>query len=474
MSDTASAPPAAKPGPLALFVLSVLVIAISALESMPLSALPLIQRELGLTPAQAGLLSTTLILTAAVAGPIVGRFGDLYGGRGVLLVIIWCVVVGGVVSAFAASFPVMLIGQLLQGFGFGFLPLSFALLRNSFPAAGMSVGIGLITGLYTVGGAAGVLGAGPLADALSRQWMFLLPTALVVLAGVLAPFTLPRTRVKGAGRVDWVGAVLLAALLSALMLGLSSGPQGGAAFWMLLGAVVVLGVCWVLVERRVRDPLIDLSMLGKPGMWSSCLISAVLGAGYGVMYFLIPQLVVLPPAVAGFGLGASMTDLSVYLLPSVLVAIVIGPASGYLVRKVGSRTTIVAGLLITSAGALMAIWWHSSPWQIVVILLLSTGIGVGVASTALYTGTVEAVTAEETGIATGINLVARSIGAAVGVQIVAVLLTAMSEPVTKLPKESAFQLGFALSAGAVLLALTVSYAVPSRARTNHVRPAAAV
>ncbi|MFD9960801.1 MFS transporter [Amycolatopsis sp. NPDC058986] len=449
-------------------VLAALVVAIGALESMPLPALPLIQRELGLNPAQAALLATTLLLTGSVTMPTIAKLADARGGQRTLLALAWCIVVGGAFSAFAGSLPVMLFGQFMQGLGAAIVPATFVVLRELFPER-MSVAVGVITGCFTIGGGVGVLAAGPLADALSRRWMFLLPTLIVAALAVVAHLTLPRRTVhKGrSARLDWPGGVLLAATLATIMLNLSWLPQNG---WFsfttvaLLVLTVVFGTAWVLVERRAADPMVDLRMLGRRGVWSSSVVAGMLGAGYTVPYFLFPQLLAMPPAVAGFGFGASSSAISLYLFPGIAVAIAVGPLTGLLVRRAGSRVVVAGGLLLTASGGLMATLWHSAPWHVVLSLLLTIGLGMGAASTALYTGVIDSVERADTGVATAISAISRGIGASLGVQIAAAIISAGTSPRTHLPTEQGFQAGFLLSAALVLLPLAIVRFVPGSAR----------
>jgi predicted MFS family arabinose efflux permease len=454
---------------LPLLVLAALVAAIGALESMPFPALPLIQRELGLDPAQAGLLSTTLILTGAVAMPIVGKLADNHDPRRVLLGVTWCLVAGGTLAAFAGSFGLMLAAQFLQGIGTGIVPVTFALVRGFLPAGRMPPAVGLVAGVFVLGGGLGILSAGPLADALSRRWMFLTPTLVVAALALVAPLLLPRTgdRRERAGRLDWLGALLLAAALVTLMMGLSLvSKTGWPASLGLLALAGLLTAGWTLVERRARNPLIDLRLLQRRGVWSSCLAAAVMGAGYAVSFFLIPQLLALPPRTAGFGFGASPSTISLYLFPPVVAAVIVGPLAGFLVRRLGSRAVVGTGLALTATGALVALGWHSSPWQIVLSAVLTAGLGACAASTALYTAVIESVPASDTGVATALSGILRGVGAAVGVQVAAAVLTASRDPATALPREWGFQLGFALSAGIALLPLLTAFALPGRARQD--------
>lgn len=468
MSDLAPAASRTRCTPVTLAVLAALAVAIGAVESLPLPALPLIQTELGLTPAQAGLLSTTLLLAGSVTMPITAKLADAHGGRRMLLVLVWCIVAGGATSAFAGSLPVMLVGQFLQGLGAGVLPVAFVVLRESFPER-MSTSVGVITGFFTAGGGAGILVSGQLADTLSRRWMFLLPTLLVTVLAVVAHLVLPRGSAgrRAAARLDWPGCLLLAVALGALMYNLSKIPENG---WLsittlgLFALTLISGAAWVVVERHAQDPVVDLRLLGRRGVWSSSIVAGVLGAGYAVPNFLIPQLLAVPEAVAGFGFGASPGDISLYLFPGIVVAVVVGPAAGLLVRRVGSRAVVVGGLVVTAAGLLFAMQWHSSPWQIVLVLLLTTGVGVGAASTALYVGVIDSVEEAETGVATAVSGVARGIGASLGVQIAAAVITANTNPTTTLPTERGFQHGFLLSAALILLPLVIMRFLPGSTR----------
>ncbi|WP_045316241.1 MFS transporter [Lentzea aerocolonigenes] len=432
----------------AMLVLAVLAVTIGALESIPFPALPLLQRELGLDPAQAGLLSTTLIITSAITMPIVARIADDRGGRRTLLVLTWCIVAGAVLSAFATTFPVILMGQFLQGLGGGILPVSFVVARQLFPDS-TPVAVGWLTGLFTVGTGLGVLASGPLADVLSRQWMFLLPALVVAAVALAAPFVLPGDAKARTARLDWPGGALLALTLATLMLALYAGAL------VLLALALVLGAAWVLVERRAAHPLVDLHVLRTRGVWTASVVAGVLGASYSATYFLVPQLLSTPR------FGATPSDISLYLFPTVVVAIVVGPVSGLLVRKAGARVAVVAGLVLTAAGTLFLALWHEMPWQIVLGLLVTLGLGVGTASTATYTSAIASVRQENTGVASATCGIARAIGAALGVQAAAVLLTDS-------PSAGAFRFGFLLAAAVVLLPLALVGGVPEWSRPKSV------
>ncbi len=289
-------------GKAAIGALGLLAVATGALESVVTPTLPLLQRELDMSPADGALLSIVLLITGALVTPIAGRFGDRHGGKRVLIGLMAVVCTGGLVSAAAPNLPVLLAGQVLQGAMVGALPLSFIVVRKHLPEGDSKVAIGVVSGLFVGGGMAGTLMAGPVAEELSRHWMFALPTIAVVVATVLVNWLVPHDppdRSDNAG-VDWPGLVLLSGTLITLMLVLSLAARV-AARPLVLGALVVLlaafAAGWVAVARRAAAPMIDPRMLARPSVWRSCVLTFLISAGTSVAAFLVPQLFAVTAAV---------------------------------------------------------------------------------------------------------------------------------------------------------------------------------
>ncbi|MFG2504969.1 MFS transporter [Streptomyces rubiginosohelvolus] len=449
--------PAPPSGKAAVATLGALAVATGALESVVTPTLPLLQRELDMSPAEGALLSIVLLVTGALITPIAGTLGDRYGGKRVVVRLMAVVCAGGLVSALAPNLPVLLLGQVLQGAMVGALPLSFILVRAHLPAGESKVAIGVVSGLFVGGAMAGTLAAGPVAEGLSRHWMFALPTFAVIGATVLVhrlmPHDTPR-RTDGAG-IDWAGLVLLSGTLVTLMLVLGLGADLVAQPLVLLGLVVLLaafGTGWVAVERRAASPMVDLRMLTRPAVGKSCVLTFLICVGTSAATYLVPQLFAVPADTYGF--GASATAIGFFLLPGALAASLAGPISGIGVRRLGSRAVVTAGVLLMAAGLLGLAAAHTEIWHLVVgkaLVALANGLCV----TAMVTRTATSVDLGDTGIATGLVLVTRVIGFAVGVQVTGAILTAGTPAGSKIPAESAFVAGFVLAAAVTALSLLV-------------------
>ncbi|MEU2096814.1 MFS transporter [Streptomyces globisporus] len=449
--------PARPIGKAAVGALGALAVATGALESVVTPTLPLLQRELDMSPAEGALLSIVLLVTGALITPIAGTLGDRYGGKRVVVRLMAVVCAGGLVSALAPNLPVLLLGQVLQGAMVGALPLSFILVRAHLPAGESKVAIGVVSGLFVGGAMAGTLAAGPVAEGLSRHWMFALPTFAVtgatVLVHRLTPHDPPR-RPQGAG-IDWPGLVLLSGTLVTLMLVLGLGADLVTQPLVLLGLVVLLaafGTGWVAVERRAASPMVDLRMLTRPAVGKSCVLTFLICVGTSAATYLVPQLFAVPADTYGF--GASATAIGFFLLPGALAASVAGPISGIGVRRLGSRAVVTAGVLLMAVGLLGLAAAHTEIWHLVLgkaLVALANGLCV----TAMVTRTATSVDLGDTGIATGLVLVTRVIGFAVGVQVTGAILTAGTPSGSKIPAESAFVAGFVLAAAVTVLSLLV-------------------
>ncbi|MDN3263809.1 MFS transporter [Streptomyces sp. CSDS2] len=447
-----------RPGWVSVGALGVLALALGALQSVVEPALPLLQRELGISTAEAALIGNVLLVTGAAVTPVAGRLGDRYGGKRVLVGLMAVVSLGGLMAGLAPGLPVLLLGQVLQGVMVGALPLSFILVREHLTAGQSQAAIGVVVAFFTGGGTVGMAGAGPVAEALSWQWMFLLPTIVVIAATAtvarLLPDDPPGRSQEG---IDWAGAVLLSGTLLAFMAGLVTvtGDDGGAPPLVTgaIGAVVAaLATGWVVVERRVASPMVDLRMLAKPAMWSACVLTFVMTASSGMVLFLLPQLFAV--SADGYGFGAGTTGIGLLLLPGAVAGAVSDSVGGIAARRLGPRAVVVVGTVVTAATMIALASLHSAQWQLVVAKVL-TAFAAGVGTTALLAGTATAIRSEDIGIATSLLVVTRVIGVALGAQVAGAILGAGADPVTGRPAESAFVTGFAVAGLVAALSLLV-------------------
>ena len=443
-----------------LAVLTLAGTAFAFQKTMVFPALPTFQEEFGASTAWTTWVLTAFLVSAAVTTPILGKLGDQYGKERMLLVSLGIFLLGCVGAAAAWNLWSLIGFRALSGAGGALFPLSFAIIRDEFPPARVGVGIGLLSAVFGVGGGFGIVLSGVIVDHFSWRLLFVLGSIPVAASLALVYRFVPESPIRTPSRVDVPGAVLLSAALVTFMVALTEGEHWG---WMsapilgLVAASAVIFALWVVVESRSPAPMVDMRMLAHRPVLLTNVTTMISGFALFTCFVLVPAFVE-SSSEHGYGFGASATQAGLYLLPSSLAMLFSGPVAGLLGRRYGSKWPLAAGMTIVALAALLLSQVHDEPWQVALASGL-LGVGVGAAFAAMVSLIAENVDAREMGIATGMNTVVRMIGAVVGAQVGAALLTAQTIGSSSIPAESAFTWAFGLSAVAALAAAAVALSI---------------
>jgi EmrB/QacA subfamily drug resistance transporter len=437
-------------------------VAFALLQSLVAPALPEIQRSLHTTESAVSWVLTAYLLSAAVATPIGGRLGDMFGKERMLLIVLSALAAGTLLAALATSIGVLVAARVIQGIGGAVFPLAFGIIRDEFPRERVAGSIGIISALLGIGGGLGVVLAGVIVDNLSYHWLFWFPMAGVVISALATYLFIPESPIKAPGRINWTGAILMSAGLAAVLLAISDGQSWGwtsAKTVGLLAAGLVLLVGWVRAETVAREPLVDMQMMRLKPVWTTNLVGALLGVGMYSSFILVPQLVQLPSS-TGFGFGASVSESGLLVLPSAVLMLLGGAAAGPLEARFGSRPLLIAGTVSSFASFVLLALAHATRLEIVASQAL-LGLGIGLAFASMANLIVQNVSQHQTGVATGMNAVMRSLGGAIGGQIAAAIL--VNHVVRGAPTESGFTVAFLFCAAALLIAIVTATMIPTRA-----------
>ncbi|MEG8176952.1 MFS transporter [Nocardia terpenica] len=406
----------------AMTALAVGVLAYGLMQTMLVPAIGVLQQALhtGASGATWAVLSAPL-LAGAILTPLAGRLGDRYGRRRVLLTVLAVHLAGTVLALVAPHIGVLIAARAVQGISLAILPLAFGSVAGVLPPDRVHAGLGFLSGL--VSGSAGIalVCGGLIADHASWRWLFAVGAGLAAAALVLVYLFVPESSAQTAGRLDPLGAVLLAGGLSGVLLALSLGPTRGWASPPVLALAVAglaLLVVFVRVETRLRYPLIDMSLVLHRPAGAAHLAAGTLGIMQFVYYVLVPKLAEQPSAAGGF--GASVTAAGLVMLPATLVILPTGSLAGRLVTRRGPHVPLAAGLVVTASGAALLALAHASLWHLA-LCALPIGIGTGLTMSALPGQLHRVVAPTATATANGINTVARTTGGALGSQLAAAL-----------------------------------------------------
>src|ERR1700709_2208896 len=187
---------------LTLGVLALSAFAYILLQSMVLPALPEIGRALRTSQSTVAWVLTAYLASASVATPVLGRLGDMFGKKKVLVIVLVFLIIGSVLAALTSSVAVMLTARVVQGAGGAIFPLAFSIVRDEFPRERVAGAIGMLSALIGVGAGIAIVIAGPIVDNLSIHWLFWLPAALTAIALVATIFWVPESPITAPGRIN--------------------------------------------------------------------------------------------------------------------------------------------------------------------------------------------------------------------------------------------------------------------------------
>jgi EmrB/QacA subfamily drug resistance transporter len=448
-----------------LGVLSLAALAYAVLSSAVIPALPTLQHSLHTSETGVTWLLTGFLLSASVGTAIIGKLGDLYGKQRLLVWTLLTLAAGTLLAAVSSSLALLIVARVIQGVAGGIFPLSFSIARDEFPPARVAGSIGLMSAILGVGGGLGLVVGGLIDEHLSWHWLFWIPLPAMMLAAFCTWRFIPESQVRSRGRVNWTAAALMSVGLCCVLIAIAQTTLwgwGGARTLVLLTAGVGICAAWIVVELRSSNPLIDMAMMRVRGVWTANLAAFLVGGGLYAWFLLMPQFAQLPRT-TGFGYGASVVAAGLYLLPCSLGMGVLGSVAGRVERRFSSRSALVAGAAVSAVACGWLTLTSRHPYD---MLLSSTllGIGIGLAFAALGNLIVQAVPASQTGVASGMNTVLRTLGGALGGQIAATFVAGRT--VHGLPTLSGFTLTFAMAtvflAGCVVAGLLIPGPAPRR------------
>ncbi|MFJ8633879.1 MFS transporter [Streptomyces sp. NPDC093568] len=469
-----SHPPSPRPNAV-VAVLAFAGIVVSLMQTLVIPIVPELPKLLDAPASDTAWAVTATLLAAAVATPVMGRLGDMYGKRRMLLVSVVMLIGGSVVCGLSDSLVPMIVGRVLQGLASGVIPLGISIMRDELPAERLGSATALMSASLGIGGALGLPAAALIADNFDWHVLFWTSAAMGVVALVCVVLFVPESRVRSGGRFDLVGGIGMAAGLVCLLLAISKGADwgwtSGTTIGLCLAAVVIL-LAWGWWELRADQPLVDLRTTARRQVLVTNLASIAVGFAMFAMSLVLPQLLQLP-AQTGYGLGRSMLVAGLCLAPSGLVMMATAPVSAAISRARGPKVTLMIGVLIVAVGYGLNIVLMSQVWHFVLVACV-IGAGIGFAYGSMPALIMSAVPASETAAANSLNTLMRSLGTSTASAVAGVILAQMTTDLGgyALPSENGFKVVLAVGAGAALLAFVVASFIPRQGPATPGEPVA--
>jgi EmrB/QacA subfamily drug resistance transporter len=428
---------------LVVFVGLMLVLLMAALDQTIVStALPTIVGDLGGLSHISWVVTAYLLAQTAVT-PVYGKLGDLYGRKVVLQIALVVFLIGSALCGLAQSLTELILFRALQGLGGGGLMVgTMAAIGDVVPPRERGRYQGVFGAVFGLASVIGPLLGGFFTSTLSWRWIFYVNLPIGVIAfGVLAA-TLPARRTETHQRIDYLGAALLAAGLSTLVLLTTLGGTSygwGSPLIVLLGvATVVLLVVFVLVERRAPEPVLP------PRLFGNRVFSVTSAIGLVVGFALFGSVTYLPLFLQVVG-GASPTGSGLQILPLMGGLLITSIASGQIISRTGVYKPFpIAGTAVMVIGLLLLSTMSASTGRLEAsAFMFVLGLGLGMVMQVLVLAVQNAVDYQDLGVATSGATLFRSIGGSVGTAVLGSIFSnrLSSELAASLPAGASRALG---------------------------------
>ena len=423
-----------------LGILSSTLLVVFFSETMLLPAIPEIMQDFSISYGTAAWIFSAYLIVAAVMTPIAGKMSDLYGKKKILLGLLMLYTAGIAAGGFADNISFLLASRIIQGVGLAAVPAAFSLLRDTFPPAKLAIAVGVFGSMYSAGSVVGLLIGASIIQSLGWHFTFfsIVPFAAAVTI-MIAKFvkenkeqsiTVPVNAQEGISKkkrmspsIDVKGALALSATVIAFLMALTlvetginseTLPQIEAAFVV---SIISLAI-FVIIERRIATPLVDLRLLKDKILLPSYIILMATGITMFIAYPAIVQLVRSP---IPLGFGGDAVDAANIQLPFMIMFLVFASVTPLIINRIGRLMPIIIGSVISLLGSLGLLIFHSTEFAVSTNLAI---IASGLSMTATATWNIIVSSSPKTfiGISVGVGALLLFIGMAIGPALTGVYL----------------------------------------------------
>lgn len=446
-------------------VAGLLVLLTNAIVFVLPPLLPVIQAQYQLTTVSAATWIFTLLTLGSGAGfVLLPRLSDVIGDRNAAVIATAALTLGALIPAIGNSYPTLLVGATVLGFGCGaqMLPLSF--LRRTLGESGLTTAVAVLVVSTGIGIVVGMIGGGLIVEELSVQDFFYILTAIFALTALASLITIPRTTsAKPRIAMGTIGVVWMIGWVAAILLAVTQGTVWGYTALIPLAVGVIAAAGWALAQRRSATPVFDANLVRSPFVIAACVaiaLFAIVNSAFLVLLSNYAQMdpSYLPPGDA-YGLGRTALQTGLLMVPFAVTFLVGGTIAEKPVAAGRGGSVLIVGALISTAGLALLAVLHEQQWS----YLVGAGI-IGLGCAMGYAGCLAiaqmAVPEEEAGMAAAIAGTAMAVGFAVGSAIVTAVLGISTVVIpgteTAVAKEYLYGVAYWISAGlALLIVVTV-------------------
>ena len=443
-------------------------------ETMILPAIPDFIRDFNISYSTSSWLLSAYIIAAAVMTPIGGRLSDIYGKKKILLIVMAVYTVGLLAGRFATDIESMIAARAAQGIGMAMFPIAFGIIREVLPEKKLAIGQTIFSSTFSGGAIVGLVGGAVIIQNFGWQATFLaiLPVAIALwliivrFVHVQSPTSIEASNGSPPNdrTVDIKGTLALAATIISFLAGITFLESEGAMYQVagLFAASGASLAAFIVIEKRVRSPLLDLKLMTSKSFLPPTIILMLVFMSIFMVYLTIP-IIVRSPEPLGFG-GDAVAVASVQL-PFMIVLLIGTIMSGFILNKIKNTKLTLIGTVISAIGFFILLMFHSTENMVSVgLAILAAGLSLSISGA--FNVILVSVPMQMTGIALGMTLLLNLVGMSVGPALAGVLQQTYQGTVEgvagQFPTQDAYNLIFLAAALISLASVAMALAVSRR------------
>ena len=451
-----------------MLLLAGIVLVVLYIEGMLTPSLPTIQSDFGVDTGQVTLIISAYAAAGVALSPVVGKLGDIYGKRKVMIAVMFTYAAAVTVTGFSPNFTFMVAARAVQGVGLTIMPLGMSLMREEFPKEMVPRAQGILSAMFGIGFAISL----PLGSWVSQdygwRWTYHSAVPFVILMAILVFFLVKESPYRRPDTpVDYLGALFLGVGLAGVVAALSQGEAWGWTSPLTLGFAILGGamfIPFVFVERRLtarrREPIVDVHLLAERNVTVTNIVLTVAGLGMYVALFSLIYQFEFPLASGGYNsschsyLNCNFAILSagIDILPLAVGMTLVALATSVVVSRIGVKPLAITGGLVTALGFTLEAF--ATTLTTALLFEVVVGAGIGLLNASIISLLVLTVDPKDMGQATAMNNVFRNVGGSVGAPIAGSLLATYvltSGAATGFPVHLAFQYAFFIAAAITIV-----------------------
>src|SRR5215208_3463433 len=377
-----------------LGILSSTLLVVFFSETMLLPAIPEIMEDFSISYGTAAWIFSAYLIVAAVMTPIAGKMSDLYGKKKILLVLLTIYTAGIIAGGFADNISFLLASRIIQGVGLAAVPAAFSLLRDTFPPAKLAIAVGVFGSMYSAGSVVGLLAGATIIN--SFGWHFTFFSIVPFAAAMTVMIAIFVKENKGQ-------------LSDPFKIQKSAGKRPSIDLKGALAFSVTI-IAFVIIERRVISPLVDLRLLKDKTLLPSYIILMATGI---TMFMAYPAVVQLVRSPTPLGFGGDAVDAANVQLPFMVMFLVFASITPLIINRIGKLKPIIIGTLISVVGSIGLLMLHSTEYAVSTNLAIIAS-GLSMTTTATWNIVVSSAPRPFIGISVGVGALLLFMGMAIG------------------------------------------------------------